>query len=239
MREKSCLTNLVSFYDRVDHLLDQEKSVDVIFSDFRKASDTSPHSILLDKMSSMQLDKYIMWWVSNWVVRLHQPDIQSLVGFCILGPILFNILITDLDTRLEGILNKFERDVKSGWAVYSLRGREALQSSWSIRGLGNNQPCEFQQKQVSDSVPETGQSGYIYRLWDERLESSLIERDLGSWLMANWTWGSSVPWQPKGPTIPWGAPGPTLPVGEGRGCPLCSVLCGLSSSTGYGLGATI
>lgn len=28
-------------------------------------------------------------------------------------------------------------------------------------------------------------SGYMYRLWDERLESSLIERDLGSWLTVN------------------------------------------------------
>jgi len=31
--------------------------------------------------------------------------------------------------------------------------------------------------------------------------------------------------------MPWGAPGPALPVGERRGCPLCSSLCSLTSST--------
>lgn len=30
----------------------------------------------------------------------------------------------------------------------------------------------------------------------------------------------------------WGAPGPTLPAGDRRGCLLCSVLCGLTSSAG-------
>lgn len=90
------LLNSVSFYDRANHLVDQEKLVDVMFSDFRKAFDTVPHSILLDKMFSIQLDKYKMGWVSNWLMRLHQPGSQSLVGFCISGPVLFNILITDL-----------------------------------------------------------------------------------------------------------------------------------------------
>ena len=43
---------------------------------------------------------------------------------------------------------------------------------------------------------------------------------------------------PGGPTTHWGAPGPALPLGEGRGCPLCSALCGLISCTGCSLGPT-
>ncbi|KAJ7422027.1 RNA-directed DNA polymerase from mobile element jockey-like protein [Pitangus sulphuratus] len=67
MRGKSCLSNLISFYDKVTHLADQGKPVDVIFLDFGKAFDTVSCKILLDKMSSTQLDKHIMWWVSNWL----------------------------------------------------------------------------------------------------------------------------------------------------------------------------
>ena len=60
--EKPCLTNLIPFYDKVTHLGNQEKPADEIFFNFNTVS----HSILLDKMSSKQLDKYITWWANNW-----------------------------------------------------------------------------------------------------------------------------------------------------------------------------
>ena len=67
-RGKSCLTNLISFYDKVTHLVDQGKPVNVIFWGFSKALNTVSHSILLDKMPSVQLDKHIPQWVSNWLM---------------------------------------------------------------------------------------------------------------------------------------------------------------------------
>jgi len=50
------LTNLISFYDQVAHLVDERKAVDVIYLDFSKAFDTVPHNILLEKLNAHGLD---------------------------------------------------------------------------------------------------------------------------------------------------------------------------------------
>ena len=43
MKGKSCLSNLVSFYDKATHLVAEGKAADIIFLDFSKAFDTIPH----------------------------------------------------------------------------------------------------------------------------------------------------------------------------------------------------
>ena len=115
MKGKSCLINLISFYDKVTHLLDQGKPVDVGFLDFSKAFDTVSHSILLDKISSTQLDKSIMCWVSNWLMGRAQrvmvngatsgwwPVTNGLPQGSILGPVLFNVFLNSLNDLSRAI----------------------------------------------------------------------------------------------------------------------------------------
>jgi len=49
LKGRSCLTNLISFYDQVTCLVDEGKAADVKV--FSKAFDTVSHSILLQKTS--------------------------------------------------------------------------------------------------------------------------------------------------------------------------------------------
>ncbi|GAB0179133.1 mitochondrial enolase superfamily member 1 [Grus japonensis] len=60
---RSCLTNLISFYDQVIHLVDEGKVVDVIYLNFSKAFDTVSHSILLEKLVAHGLDRCTLHWV--------------------------------------------------------------------------------------------------------------------------------------------------------------------------------
>ena len=62
MKGRSCLTNLISFYDLVTHLVDEGKAVDVVYLDFSKAFDTVSHSILLQKLTARGLDRNTLGW---------------------------------------------------------------------------------------------------------------------------------------------------------------------------------
>ena len=53
---RSCLTNLISFYDKVTRLLDEGQAADVVYLDFSKAFDTVPHNILMEKLAAHGLD---------------------------------------------------------------------------------------------------------------------------------------------------------------------------------------
>ena len=67
MKGRSCLTNLISFYDRVTCLLDKGKAVDVAYLDMSKAFDTVSHKILLAKLAARGLDGHRLCWVKDWL----------------------------------------------------------------------------------------------------------------------------------------------------------------------------
>jgi len=67
MKGRSCLTNLISFYDQVTCLMDEGKAVDAIYLDFSNAFDTVPHSILLKKLAAHGVDGCTLRWIKNWL----------------------------------------------------------------------------------------------------------------------------------------------------------------------------
>lgn len=106
--EGEILTNLVSFYNKATHQMDEGKVVGVVFQCFGKDFDTVSHSILLDKLFSYKTRKLKVCWMKNqqqqgsegcrewgcvWLATRHQRCSSGLhQGH-------FSIFINDVDCR--------------------------------------------------------------------------------------------------------------------------------------------
>ena len=65
MKGRSCLTNVISFYDKVTRLVGETKALDAVYLDFCKAFDTPSHRILLEKLPAHGLDGHTLHWVKK------------------------------------------------------------------------------------------------------------------------------------------------------------------------------
>ena len=78
MNGRSCLADLISFYDKVTRLVDEGKAVSVAYLDFSKAFDTIPHNILVEKLAAHGLDGHTQkHWLNGWAQRVVVSGVKS------------------------------------------------------------------------------------------------------------------------------------------------------------------
>ncbi|CAM4478491.1 unnamed protein product [Lepidochelys kempii] len=148
---RSCLTNLLEFFEEVNKHVNKGDPVDILYLNFQKAFDKVPHQRLLCKLSCHGIRGKILSWTENWL-----KDREQRVGIngnfsewrgvtsgvpqgSVLGPILFNLFINDLEKGVNREVAKFANDTKLLEIVKTKADCEELQkdltklSDWATK----------------------------------------------------------------------------------------------------------
>jgi ribonucleases P/MRP protein subunit RPP40 len=189
---RSCLTNLLTFMEKIAEDLDSGEAVDVIYLDFQKAFDKVPHLRLLVKLKEIGVRGRVLDWIAEWLNGRKQrvvingetsewEDVLSGVPQgSILGPLLFLVYINDIDNGLIGNILKFADDTKIYGKVGTSQGIEALRkdleslSEWSDKWQMkfNIDKCKVMHFGAKNPEAE-------YNMNNVKLEVISEEKDLG------------------------------------------------------------
>uniref|UniRef100_K7EZH3 Reverse transcriptase domain-containing protein n=1 Tax=Pelodiscus sinensis TaxID=13735 RepID=K7EZH3_PELSI len=189
---KSCLTNLLEFFEGVNKHADKGDPVDIVYLDFQKAFDKVPHQRLLCKLHGHGIRGKVLSWIENWL-----KDRKQRVGIngkfsdwrgvtsgvpqgSVLGPILFNLFINDLEKGVSSEVVKFADDTKLFRIVKTEADCEGLQedltklSDWATKWQMKFNVDKCKVMHIGKNNPN-----YTYSMMGANLATTNQERDLG------------------------------------------------------------
>ncbi|MGE5822000.1 MAG: RNA-directed DNA polymerase [Nitrososphaerota archaeon] len=199
LKGRSCLTNLLEFFEFVTNYIDQGYPIDVVYLDFQKAFDKVPHKRLMMKIKALGITGEVFNWIEDWlrdrvqrVVLLGTyskwTEVRSGVPQgSVLGPLLFLIYINDIDDLVSTNLLKFADDTKVFSVVADKTDIDRLQKDlvnlckWSKDWLMlfNVDKCKVMHIGLGNGMAKYEMNGkYLEEVTEERDLGVIVQNDL-------------------------------------------------------------
>ena len=138
---RSCVSELLVHYDRIVEILESGSNVDTIYLDFAKAFDKVDHAIVLKKLSLLGIRGHLLQWLKSFLSSRTQmvlvngvlsdpaPVTSGVPQGSVIGPLLFLILIGDIDQNVAtSFLTSFADDTRLMREIKGVQDASALQT---------------------------------------------------------------------------------------------------------------
>ncbi|CAM5147952.1 unnamed protein product [Eretmochelys imbricata] len=182
---------LVKGFEGVNKHVDQGDPVDIVYLDFQKAFDKVPHQGFLCKVSCHEIRGKVLSWIGNWLKDWKQRvgingqfsewrEVNSDVPQgSVLGPVLFNMFINDLEKGVNSEVAKFADDTKLLKIAKTQADYEELQKDLSKLG---DWATKWQMKFIVDKckVMHIGKHNpnYAYKMKGSKLAVTTKEKKI-------------------------------------------------------------
>ena len=207
---RSCLTQLLAHHDNIISQLEDGYNVDVVYLDFAKAFDKVDHNIVLAKAHNIGIRGKLLNWIKEFLSNRTQsvivngklssprPVISGVPQGSVIGPLIFLILISDIDTdTLHSLVASFADDTRVTKGIICENDAVNLQEDlfkiyqWSITNNMEFNDLKFELMRYGTNIELKSSTSYISPSFNV-IEAKNTVKDLGVTLSSDCTFKEHI-----------------------------------------------